>query len=1400
MRFDMLEQRVPSYNLNALGPTEFERLAQALLKEVIGVGTITFGPGPDGGREATYTGIALYPSAIESWSGSWIFQAKYHDLNQIGVNKARASVLSDLDSELNKITSKYNLACDNYIMITNVPLTGVHKSGNLDKIQDDIAPRYESKIRNIHVWGADDVSRLLERYPSVRTSFLHFIVAGDLIARLLRKEDDLEDETRKTIDAYLRTTFSREEPAQLDQAGDVSDDKVNLQQVFFDLAAGLDRSHLVLTNAMTERLHNVRSKSQPNDTFDVVRLMLQDVSRRVVLIGGPGEGKSTLGQYLAQLHRATLLRKIDEVALDLAYYPTLPRIPFRIILKDFGQWLARRLSDNSSGGTLDQYICDHIEAMTGRRLEVLTLHGILAKDPILLILDGLDEVTDPNLKSSLLKRASEFFDRCEKVHQANLQMMATTRPIGYTEQFDPRENLHLTLRKLTPDQVRSYVGKWVTAKAFDPAKCERILESVDECLADAQIRLLATTPLQVTILALIISSGGTPPRQREALFNEYLEVIYKRETAKGRHIIQSDKELLIGLHKFIGYILQEQATRAQDTASTLDVARYGKFVHQFLLFQDPYSAQEKRDAEHRAITREAGERLVLIVEPVSGKFGFELRSIQEFFAACHLVDTSRTTVQRYERFDALARLVHWRNVALFFAGRVGRNFPGEAGNVIEVCRDIDRSGPDRHIRRGSTLALELAADRAFGPNRRSQRDLLEHGLKVLDAHLSIGRLSRVMEILQKLPAEDIRDHIVPLLDERISAYAPDRLLNTAIVASSLGLRRQLLASLRQMIHASSPTTRQSCLSLALQSGVEVATQIPQLRDIAKSIAHDELIDALGGSLWETAFWLMSDLADAGEFDLDLSDVVARIAVGAPRIGNSGETDRLWLALDNCTDACVEKLALSHLFFLRYVSDAWRSTYYSGSDSRSTLISELDAKRADLFGPVVDGEIGCVAPGDQDKNVLVLLQWVVHIWIGNVTPVSLLNFLSFYSSVANDVHIRAIAGAFRAYAVNPVLDIAVAYAHARKVSDLQPLLSALANFSGLAGTRTWDETRRVFIEQLNEAIQEAMSGSSRHRGVSYTEYMRLAWSKASSELPDELAELLVWEVLQRDLLVPEMEANSLPGEASVLTFPRLVGLSRGIELHLRRSKREELLESFLTITRSARIDRGELVMAFLPAVLSVCPEISDYDLSRALRLVDGIRNDAVFWPLGFVNVMNGNAFGRLLACVSGGVDGSQSAATRILIGYCKEVETAYRAHGSGWRVAKGFRRPRFKGFADAHRDLFRSGCDSRRELGLAIYVVRPPVGQVDFDILSSSLRLASGTEVRAWLPWIVRQCIGEVELEERWIALLNELLDVQLREGTASILAEELAFLLSHADQSLSAVEGELGLPLALGTG
>ncbi|MEU7589870.1 hypothetical protein AB0A95_26660 [Micromonospora sp. NPDC049230] len=1380
---------MPRYNLNALGSIEFERLAQALLKGVIGNGTVTFGAGRDGAREATFTGSAPYPSKTNRWSGEWVFQAKFHDTDLLGMDKARRQVLADLNVELDKIIEKYKIPCDNFILITNVPLTPAFKTGTMDKIKNDILPRYRSKIRNVAIWGADDLNAFLEIYDGVRNSFLDFIVPGDLIASLLRKHQAEQGEVERTIQAYLQAIFTREQYAQLDQAGDVSDHPVKLQQVFFDLAARPGEYHSPLGSSDLMRSKAANKSYATETAVNVVHFMLSEDCGRMVLVGGPGEGKSTLGQYLAQLHRATLLRSVSEIALNEGYIPALPRIPFRVILKDYGQWIAQRPSMDPSQGALDKYICDHIESATSRKISPAELHEVAGQNPILLVLDGLDEVTDTALKKNLLEKITEFTDRCEKVLGADLQVLATTRPTGYSDQFDPRKYLHLRLLKLQPTQVADYVKRWCEAKNFDEIKSKRILDSVYECLADAQISLLATTPLQVSILALIISSGGTPPRQREALFNEYLEVIYKRETAKGKHIIQSEKELLIGLHKYVGYVLHEDATRASSLSANLNATEYRSHVAKFLRYHDPYSPAKHRAAELKAITTEAGERLVLIVEPVSGEFGFELRSIQEFFAACHLADTSLTTEQRYLRFEAISRSVHWRNVALFFAGRVGRNYPGETANFLEVLRDVDRDSPDRFVRRGSRLALELAADRAFGPNRRGQRSLLEQGMLALGSNLTAQRRSEVCDILQRLPREDIRDHVVPILDHEIKALDPSRLKNFAFAAHAVEAKAAFQAACRRLSSAVDEDALSASLEIVLSLGPREMDEFLSVRGTLGRMQNESVAEKLVGATWSHAVECI-EVLDGGGFDASrlrwlAGQMISRHYGPRPHFVGSEPEEFPWQRAP-WPDGEVRQ-ALVAFGITRYVSDlqyqngpaVWRGSQFFSVISR--------------VGPTLPGHIRCgelpKAPRDATEAALTLSQWVLHIWFGEVTEETARNFTDFYRAARSSILVREAARSKARFNLTPALDLLVSSVEGGCVDKFLPVALAFAGNSGLT----------AWMEKLNEANQAVEAKSVEvHDRNSRTVYRRTPSRRGIFLALDLVADGVIVEYLARnwpnrgEFSVRDSRMASVAITEGLLTSPRANAIRALCANRSHSGQYRNVLLQLLNGMTKERSDFEEALVSIIPACLNAGVQVSDSVLEAGLKCLGSSERNGRFNIDWLVPLFSSPTVERLLRIILKRDSEADCTLGAVKLLECYASAFMVHAESSHEQVA----RPRFRRFAEMHRELFESFDPLIKELGLELFVVRYPVSVADFDLLTSMLISSGDADTAEVVSAIARMSPASSRLHFQWQKAVQRMLDAGTLEGEAvAVLVDELERLLSLSPQGLSEKQPALGLPL-----
>lgn len=182
------------YSFDRIQSKKFEEMAQALLeKKYRGDGNlIQFGDGKDGGREATWTQTLTHPSYVrpknetEDVPKEWVFQVKYHDISLRGWKTARDAVIQDLKNELDKIANTHELPCHAYVMITNVPFTGMRNVGTRDQITT-IATQWKQHIPEIYVWDAADLSCMLDADEDVRTAYLDDVLPGDVLKAIYTK-------------------------------------------------------------------------------------------------------------------------------------------------------------------------------------------------------------------------------------------------------------------------------------------------------------------------------------------------------------------------------------------------------------------------------------------------------------------------------------------------------------------------------------------------------------------------------------------------------------------------------------------------------------------------------------------------------------------------------------------------------------------------------------------------------------------------------------------------------------------------------------------------------------------------------------------------------------------------------------------------------------------------------------------------------------------------------------------------------------------------------------------------------------------------------------------------------------------------------------------------------------
>lgn len=553
-----------NYTLNNLGPNNFERLVQALSKKIIGEGVKIYGAGPDGQRECTFEGKANYPSNEEGWDGYWVVQAKFKDSStkKDDFTWLKQCFQEEMKNFAKKKTNGKRIP-NNYLFFTNVVLTPVEDTGIKDKM-DKIAQGYKNLIPNIHILGKDDICCYLDGHRDVAVSYASYILSGDILSYLYESLQTRVREKQNAFFRYLTQAFNDDSCSRMEQAGQVTDEKVSIEKVYVDLKfkdkiteyEGAFIEYATRIGNEIFRFSSVESEKM------IARAHGETIpfSNKYVLKGSAGQGKSTVCQFLAQIYRAVFLNNfntvenpkikqfINNLVADGFALPTCYRIPIRIELRLYSSWIIK-MQKEEKPYDLVSYISSVIKEKAADIFDNETLRTYLAKYSWAFFFDGLDEVPESSNRREVMQEIDKFIEVELRQVDADAVFFATTRPEGYVGEFDSSEFTHLDLLPLDQESCFAYLNKLLVAIENDSTKRNDYLNILQRAWENEQIAFMMQTPLQATIITILIRAGGEPPRDKYSLFKEYFDIIIKREKQKGvESILNKNQELVEGVY------------------------------------------------------------------------------------------------------------------------------------------------------------------------------------------------------------------------------------------------------------------------------------------------------------------------------------------------------------------------------------------------------------------------------------------------------------------------------------------------------------------------------------------------------------------------------------------------------------------------------------------------------------------------------------------------------------------------------------------------------------------------------------------------------------------------------------------------------------------------------------
>ncbi|MER5504148.1 hypothetical protein ABT052_02335 [Streptomyces sp. NPDC002766] len=795
------------YDYESLGADKFQQLCQALLVKLHpNVQCFPVGM-PDGGRDAST------PSA--KVSDGIVYQVKFRQPtpNRLATPDEVCEWLEKhLKGEIQKVETLASRGAQKYVVMTNAQCSSHLDVGTRDRMQSWLDQQVSIPAQ---VWWRDDLDRRLDGETDIKRTFgLLRDIAGlaemlGIVSPATNQHEIIRaarsDRRISALLKYLHQQYERDRIVKFKQAElkpELLDVFVDVPMVPFDTydnslltdmwpldsssGTALERwEGLISEKAKTTFAQSRRSGGAPTAGFLLRRHpATRRSAHKYVLEGAPGQGKSTVSQYVCQVHRARLLgldEEIERFQLDHQSSPIL--LPFHVDLRDLSTWLRREdpfdITNNGEPAQWDSSLESFLAAQVrhesgGMGFDVSDLDAVTSATPVVVMLDGLDEVPDLNDRKSVVHAVNEGVTRIA-FSSPFLLAVVTSRPSAFsrTPGFSKKDYTYLQMADLPLSLVLDYTDGWLRSRDVPHKEAFEIRKVLGDKLGQPHIADLARNPMQLAILLWLVHRKGLSlPDKRTALYGAYMDTFLDREAEKSQ-IVRDERDLILELHGYIAWHLHCQAEVGKSRGSIAETKLKG------LLKRYLTGENYETDLVDQLFTGMT-QRVMVLTSRVQNTFEFEVQPLREYFAARYLYSTAKVSPPgaersgtRSDRFEALLRNPYWWNVTRFYAGFSDK---GELANVVDLLDDLFNDGDFALISYPSEVASTLLRDQVFAQRPKSAAKALdlvtsERGLKLLS--LSATADAESMVFSEGYGSYDIVSKLEQRIEKSVISGSPD---------------------------------------------------------------------------------------------------------------------------------------------------------------------------------------------------------------------------------------------------------------------------------------------------------------------------------------------------------------------------------------------------------------------------------------------------------------------------------------------------------------------------------------------------------------------------------------------------------------------------------------------------
>ncbi|HYH82865.1 MAG TPA: HEAT repeat domain-containing protein [Longimicrobium sp.] len=425
-------------------------------------------------------------------------------------------------------------------------------------------------------------------------------------------------------------------PGALD--GDV--DAPKLSQVFIPQACRRSRPAMSLPRDYLKKqgldpdeeerlLSELQARWERQERLPALDLLARPEARKLVLLGDPGAGKSSLTRFV-------LLQLLDPLASPESVHGEWHQAldghwPVLVELRDL---LAREAEGRCED--LLSYL-GYVGETQGFGFNRSTVDAQLGDRPSLMIVDGLDEIFDVKRRRRVVEEIIGLETRFPKA-----RVLVTSRIAGFdAKSFEAAGFEIATLDDLDQGQIDVFAEKWF-ALAF-PGEAEKAAQARGDLLETLkrrpQLAAIAGNPLILTIMA-IIARHKRLARSRTQLYAQALEVLcyawdYRRglELSADSPLVDLEASDTLLMLRRIAWRMQESKEGLR--ANAISEADLRGILVEWFEHDWRFSPQKVRRAAKEMLSL-LQERNWILTTRGPGLYGFVHRTFLEYLCALEL--------------------------------------------------------------------------------------------------------------------------------------------------------------------------------------------------------------------------------------------------------------------------------------------------------------------------------------------------------------------------------------------------------------------------------------------------------------------------------------------------------------------------------------------------------------------------------------------------------------------------------------------------------------------------------------------------------------------------------------------------------------------------------------------